>query len=233
MSRKGRKGDWIPHDWDDHYPRRIENRRRIRERVLEASRQLLQEVGPRAFTVKEVAWRAMVGRTTIYKYFGLKAELLAACREDAAARRSRRFQWSVLAARARADRQSGLPRSVEMVRQAVLGLVENLREETDLFLLAAAEGVRAKRRPRELRNRHTVRGTDLPLPMKYLSTVTRLLQEAAQKGDLAGHVDAHTAALWLGAVWWHGLCTRGPSMDGWQDTAGRDLEEMLRALVAG
>lgn len=279
MCRRGRKGDWYPEYFDDDYlPRRAEIQIRIKRTVLNASQALLKEVGPRAFTVKEAARRAGVGRTTVYKYFGLKADLLAACRADAAARGSRRIQWSAMAARVRADRAraervraerastdrasterasterasadraradranpgrpTGLPRSLEVVHQAMLALVQHMHEEADLFLLAAAEGLRSKRRPRErVLFYGTPEGPDprtvQPLPLRYMRTVTSLLEEAAQKGEIRAGIDPGTASLWLGALWWHALCTRGPSADGWQDRVDADAEQMLRALAAG
>ncbi len=234
MSRSGRKGNWVPADWDDRYPRRYERAAEIRRAVLFHSHKLLTEVGPRAFTVKEAARRAGVGRTTVYKYFGLKAELLAACRADFTRRGSRRLSWSPTAMRSRVIQDSAgtLPSTLEAVRQAVLTIANHLEAEADLFLLAAAEGVRSRRRPRgHAENTQT----PPPLPERFFTSVIELLKEALQSGHLPSDLDPKAVASWLGALWWYDLSIRGPYREAElyeQSPFGEHIERILRILAA-
>jgi len=234
MSRSGRKGNWIPADWDERYPRRYARAAEIRAAVLFHAQKLLAEVGPRAFTVKEAAKRAQIGRTTVYKYFGLKAELLVACRADFTRRGSRRTAWSPRAMRSRVRKGTAgaLPSPVEAVRQAMLTLASHLEVESDLFLLAAAEGVRARRRPRGYAE-NTL--TPPPLPSRFFTGVVELLKEAKDAGYLRPEHEPNTIAAWLSAIWWYDLSIRGPHRESGLHkggTLGTQLECVLRVIMA-
>ena len=58
---------------------RAENLQRTRERIVEATMQLHQEVGPARTTVAEVARRAGVQRLTVYNHFPEDEDLFRAC----------------------------------------------------------------------------------------------------------------------------------------------------------
>jgi AcrR family transcriptional regulator len=58
---------------------RAESQRRTRERIVKATMDLHQEVGPAQTTVSEIARRADVQRLTVYNHFPEDIELFAAC----------------------------------------------------------------------------------------------------------------------------------------------------------
>src|SRR5690348_10693410 len=58
---------------------RADSQRRTRERIVEATMELHQEVGPAQTTIAEVARRAGVQRLTVYNHFPDDQELLGAC----------------------------------------------------------------------------------------------------------------------------------------------------------
>src|SRR5438034_6499517 len=58
---------------------RAEGQRRTRERIVQATMALHEEVGPARTTVAEIARRAGVQRLTVYNHFPEDAELFAAC----------------------------------------------------------------------------------------------------------------------------------------------------------
>lgn len=53
--------------------------RRTRERIVEATMALHQEIGPEATTISGIAERACVQRLTVYRHFPTERDLLAAC----------------------------------------------------------------------------------------------------------------------------------------------------------
>jgi AcrR family transcriptional regulator len=58
---------------------RAETQRQTRERIVRATMELHQEVGPARTTIAEVARRAGVQRLTVYNHFPDEAELFGAC----------------------------------------------------------------------------------------------------------------------------------------------------------
>jgi AcrR family transcriptional regulator len=58
---------------------RAENQDRTRERIVAATAELHEEVGPARTTVAEIARRAGVQRLTVYNHFPAEAQLFAAC----------------------------------------------------------------------------------------------------------------------------------------------------------
>jgi AcrR family transcriptional regulator len=217
-------------------PPRLRKKLTILRAVMDAAHRLVAEVGPRTFTVVEVARRSGVARTTIYKYFGLKAGLLLACKDELARQRKGTRASSpplaqVRAKRSRARGESRLHPTLEAVRQALLALAENLEAESDLFLLTAAEGVRSCRPPRS----RTLYDPQPPLPPHFFQGVVRLLADAQQAGNLARTLDPTSVAGWLTALWWHHLCLRGPLGDKRPKEHGplaTSLEQLLGALGA-
>jgi AcrR family transcriptional regulator len=65
---------------------RAERARQTRERIVEATAALHDEIGPARTTVAEIARRARVQRLTVYNVFPDQQELFAACREHFLAR---------------------------------------------------------------------------------------------------------------------------------------------------
>src|SRR3954451_5643804 len=59
--------------------KRAERQAETRRRIVEATVQLHQEVGPSKTTISEVAERAGVQRLTVYKHFPDERSLLGAC----------------------------------------------------------------------------------------------------------------------------------------------------------
>jgi AcrR family transcriptional regulator len=58
---------------------RAESRRRTRERIVLATMELHQEVGPAQTTIAEIARRADVQRLTVYNHFPDESDLFGAC----------------------------------------------------------------------------------------------------------------------------------------------------------
>jgi AcrR family transcriptional regulator len=61
---------------------RAESRRRTRERIVKATMDLHEQVGPAQTTIAEIARRAGVQRLTVYNHFPEDIELFAACQAD-------------------------------------------------------------------------------------------------------------------------------------------------------
>ena len=59
--------------------KRAVKKRQTRERIVEATVALHQEIGPHATTISAVAERAGVQRLTVYRHFPTERDLLAAC----------------------------------------------------------------------------------------------------------------------------------------------------------
>jgi AcrR family transcriptional regulator len=62
-----------------HLKARAERQRRTRERIVRATAELHQKVGPARTTIADIARRAGVQRLTVYNNFPELADLLAAC----------------------------------------------------------------------------------------------------------------------------------------------------------
>ncbi len=58
---------------------RAESQRRTRERIVQATMELHEEVGPAKTTIAEIARRAGVQRLTVYNHFPEEVELFGAC----------------------------------------------------------------------------------------------------------------------------------------------------------
>src|SRR5438128_6536128 len=59
--------------------RRAEHQDQTRQRIIEATIELHQTIGPKATTVSEIAERAEVGRVTVYRHFPDEPTLARAC----------------------------------------------------------------------------------------------------------------------------------------------------------
>lgn len=166
----GRKGSWVPDYYHEIWSRRDQWQWDMRQRVLDTAAALLDEVGPRLFTVKDVARRSGYARTTVYKYFHHKAGLLA-----------------------------------------------------------AAEEVRSKRRPA----RPGFRALPSPLPSPVLSLVYKYLLKAKRAGAVPEETDLQELAHMLCALWWYGLCIRGPHGEPGAPDSLRWLPAALAWLLRG
>ena len=70
----------------EHPGKRALQRARTRQRIIEATAELHEEVGPAATTISGVAERAGVQRLTVYRHFSEEAALFAACSAYTSAR---------------------------------------------------------------------------------------------------------------------------------------------------
>ena len=59
--------------------RRAESQDRTRKRIVDATIELHQTIGPAATTVSDIARRARVGRVTVYRHFPDEGTLARAC----------------------------------------------------------------------------------------------------------------------------------------------------------
>ena len=59
--------------------RRAESQEETRQRIVEATMQLHEELGPRATSISAIADRAGVQRLTVYRHFQDEAAVFAAC----------------------------------------------------------------------------------------------------------------------------------------------------------
>ncbi|MEU5868968.1 MULTISPECIES: TetR/AcrR family transcriptional regulator [unclassified Nonomuraea] len=95
---------------------RARKRQRARDEIIEAAYRLFAERGYDEVTVADIAERAEVGRTTFFRYFGDKQEVLFAGEQD----------WlDDLAAHhrdLRGDGPPGLPEALAQVRELTLAL---------------------------------------------------------------------------------------------------------------
>lgn len=226
--RSGRKGNWAPDYGDDSVIyARLEWQATAYEKVLNAAAALLAEVGPRAFTVVAVAERSGVARTTIYKYFHLKADLLLACREHVARRHSAKLHGKVTAALEETPpKQTGLQPALARVLQVLLTLAADSKEGPDLWLLTAAEGVRSMRPPTP----PATWITETPFPPRLVREVARALDQA--QDVLPANTDRCALARWLCALWWHAITLKGVYPDA-PATGGPGLETAFAWLLKG
>lgn len=141
----------IPPSWENRGGKRSRWQYDMFKRVLKATADLLDESSTRAFTVVAVAKRAGVARSTIYKYFGIKAELLAKCVDaywfsghTAQLNASERTFYRLLLQALHRYGADGVP-----VKDLLVSFAMTVARSRDrnLTLLAAAEGVRSKRPP--------------------------------------------------------------------------------------
>lgn len=232
-SRSGRKAKRpkqvrysVPPSWEDYTPKRHIWQSEMWPRVIQASMELLAEVGPRGFTVKEVAKRAGVARSTIYKYIGIKAELLTLCKDffwrggwankERATERIAYYQ-TLEALAADEERGGEGPLIADLMAAYVFAAARS--QERQLWLLATAEGVRSLRPPRYGHKRHPN-----PLRDELQQCLWTLLEGAREPGTgrrspaLTDHAMA-TIVYAVSAITWYEATLNGPIGD---DRWGRD-----------
>lgn len=104
-------------------PLRERKRQQSRERIVAAAYELFAEHGFTRVTVSEIADRADVGRTTFFRYFGDKQEVLFADEEGTLEGLSSQLRD------APANRAGGLAEAVDQVRPLVVAIcVSSVRE---------------------------------------------------------------------------------------------------------
>jgi len=125
--------------------------RRARQRIVEAADELFAERGFENVSVTDIAGHAEVGRTTFFRYFGDKTEVVFA--------KERAMLDAV--ARARADAgvvpASDLRGAVEQLAPIVLDLCERAAEDVDAYERRAA----LLERHVELRGRDALKGRQI------------------------------------------------------------------------
>lgn len=188
--------------------------------VLLQGLQLLDEVGPRGFTVRELANRVGVARSTLYKYFGMKAELMAICMERYAfggpdhERVAGRIAYKVvLEGLANAEAAGGDGPLLADLLATYVGQVAQSRER-DLWLLAAAEAVRSPRPPRSADWPH------LPVPVRsgVRTCVAAMVRSGRDRGTAQAAPSLTNEALAtvlyaISAFTWYEACLGGPRGD--------------------
>lgn len=242
-----------PCDPDEDLTRRAWNYSHLQRAILDAALEVLAARGARAFTVTEVAEHSGVARTTIYKYFDLKAGLLAACRDYLGFRRWPAFRRVALQERVALSRGRGS--HIEILTKTLSGLSNGtdpedpLAQARELMLLAGAEGVRSKRQPRRFENwllpgagvKEVTGDTEteatpppvwewIPVPPRYQSELGQLVRTAQRAGEMNTRTEAGTVAKWLTALWWYDCFRRGPLCDEKQvdDPLWRELLPLQR-----
>lgn len=218
-------------------PRRW-TRNHLRRLILQTAHQLLLQEGARKFTVKGVAAKAGVARSTIYEYFGPKAGLLAACREFAGhqpGRATRRAIGGYLACVNNPPHQPTYgrrwpqvpgagPRRTNPVTNGLYvwlqwGLQRLTEDDGDLYLLATAEAVRSVHSPAAPRGRgrwpeapHPL-GAGALLPVRLRMRLREWVVDAQRSGELRDDLPAATLVQWLEVFYWHQLLRQGPLRD--------------------
>lgn len=208
------------------YARRMWTVNELRRLILQTACLLLRRQGARCFTVVAVAGQAGIARSTIYKYFGSRAGLLAACREFSGRHPGRATSRALLgieplardAGRSSKRRRYGqpwpeVPGAPPRAHSPIVhGLYQWLRwslqrledDDGDLYLLAAAESVRGRARPRQ-------REALLPQGISY--RLRDWVRQAQRAGQLRDDLPADVVVQWLGVLYWHQLFCQGPLHD--------------------
>jgi AcrR family transcriptional regulator len=140
---------------------------RTRE-ILAAGRQLLEQRGPEAMTMEEIAAAAGVAKGTLYLYFQSKDDLILALINQVGENIIRDMEASLQA--------PGTP--PEKLVRVVSVLLEYLNRERLLFPIYARELLRGEEKPREgFRRRYH------ELEEEFVALVTRLFAEGIAAGQ--------------------------------------------------
>jgi AcrR family transcriptional regulator len=102
-------------------------RRRAKEAIRTAALELFSERGFDAVSVTDIAERAEVGRTTFFRYFGDKQEVLFADSEETAEETSR------MAGRGPAPIGASMSAALEAARRLVVSYVEHITADADAY----------------------------------------------------------------------------------------------------
>lgn len=207
----------IPPSWENRGGKRARWQYEMFKRVLKATVDLIDE-SPRAFTVVDVAKRAGVARSTIYKYFGIKAELLAKCVDaywlsgrTAHLNAPERSFYRLLLEALHEGGEDGVSVNDLLVHFAIAAARSR---ERNVSLLAAAEGMRSKRPPHFRGREYEPR----PVRSEISSCLSHVLFAGRESGtgsrcpaltNESGRVVMHV----LEAVIWYEAFLNGPSGD--------------------
>jgi AcrR family transcriptional regulator len=174
--------------------------------ILDATMELLSEVGYDRMSVDQIAKRARASKATIYRRWAGKPELVV----DVICRR---FDMDTPPGEdtgtLRGDLASifrGLCEAVERKHTLVIGLSSTLVSNQELA--------------RTLREH---------MPTKNLGDVRALLDRAAARGELSGPVDAGRVFAVAEALVWHRMIFTGPAFD--EPFAAESVDGVLMPLV--
>jgi AcrR family transcriptional regulator len=186
---------------------RAERQEETRQRIVEATAELHQEVGPARTTVAEIARRAGVNRVTVYNHFPEESELFAACQGHFFTSHPLPDLSEALALEDPADR----------VRAVVHELYGSYRQ---------TEPMTAK----VLRDRASLPAMDALMEQTYDAMLTGLVDALATglgRGGAAARRTRAALALALDFWTWHRLAHEGLS-----DDEAADLMAQLAAQTA-
>lgn len=111
----------------DRLPLAERKRRQARERIVRAAEELFAERGFDAVSVAEIADRADVGRTTFFRHFGDKQEVVFAQEQD---------QVAIIAAAHQnvdAPAPATLQQAIEQLREIVMALCAQATQDPDSY----------------------------------------------------------------------------------------------------
>lgn len=150
---------------------RAEKKRQVREDILDAARELIEQRGYDNATMREIAGAARVSYQTLYNYFPTKAAILAAVLDDVIAQTAASIEALI-------DSYDGrLLETLNAINRARLDLIS--RRERALWRAISAE------RPHE----QGAGGTRHRLNDPAGDSLERLLAMAKGQGQLAPEVD--------------------------------------------
>ncbi|HEV3156387.1 MAG TPA: TetR/AcrR family transcriptional regulator [Candidatus Baltobacteraceae bacterium] len=152
-----------------------------RLRIVEAARELYALKGSRGTTTREIAERAGVNETTIFRHFGTKLALLDAMREHFC---------SVSQLR---ETLAGIDGPLEEVLEAIgLQVHEQMVRDQDLICVALAEAQLAP---------HSAE-ISWRVPREKKALITEFFQRRIASGELRGEAQA-IAGIFLGTIFSH------------------------------
>lgn len=184
---------------------RAESRLRTRERIVKATMELHEQVGPARTTISEVARRADVQRLTVYNHFPEDIELFAACQAH----------WMGLHPLPDLSAALSLPDPKHRVRACLRGFYGWYRETATM-----AEHVQ--------RDRGTVPPLDALMKQTADARLAELTDALCKGFRLRGaRADRHRALIRLALDFW---TWRSLSRDGLDDDAAADV---MTEAVAG
>jgi AcrR family transcriptional regulator len=179
--------------------------KRSHDAVLEAARELLAERGYANVTIEEIAARAGVGKTTIYRWWPAKASIFMELYTGlAAALQPLRDTGSLLG-----DLRAHLRGAFELLRTtiagvALAGIVAEAQSNPDVARMLRSELAPSRRRVNRL-----------------------ILERAVERGEIDGSISLDLVAdMITGIVWYCILVGRGPMDDALAD-------EIVATIVQG
>jgi AcrR family transcriptional regulator len=174
---------------------RERKRRLIRQRIVEAADELFTSEGFDAVSVTEIAARADVGRTTFFRYFGDKAEVVFAHEEEMLERLTQ------VAAQENAGPSLTAADAIEQLRTIVVSLCEYAAENIDGYVLhyelvdkhpelRAADAMKTQLIADRLSEILVARGTSEPTAVFASHLALACYQVARRRSEGAGQLAA-------------------------------------------